>query len=247
MYRIIGDIHGRTAWKGLVDPYHVNVFVGDYFDPYADISFEDLKENFLKIIQFKDAFPDKVVLLLGNHDLHYWWHTGKSDTSRFMYEHSQEIHDLFMEHKDKFQIAYSIENKVIVTHAGVSKPWYNTRIGIDPILQPDELASNINDMFKHDRQNCFSFSSNCNFGDYYGNSPQQSCVWIRPESLYYNNLYEDSDVIQVVGHTQMKEVGCDSEKKLYFIDCLGTNPQCLVVNKDEDGNFQLYDESAGNH
>ena len=32
-YNIIGDIHGRTCWKELVQDDFVNIFVGDYLDP----------------------------------------------------------------------------------------------------------------------------------------------------------------------------------------------------------------------
>lgn len=40
-YNIIGDIHGRTCWKDLVREDCVNIFVGDYFDPYDGIQFEE--------------------------------------------------------------------------------------------------------------------------------------------------------------------------------------------------------------
>ena len=49
-YNIIGDIHGRDAWKRLVDEDCINIFVGDYFDPYDKIHFMDLQYNFMEII-----------------------------------------------------------------------------------------------------------------------------------------------------------------------------------------------------
>ena len=42
-FNVIGDIHGRTKWKELVKDDAVNIFVGDYFDPYDDYTFEELK------------------------------------------------------------------------------------------------------------------------------------------------------------------------------------------------------------
>jgi glutamate racemase len=35
----IGDVHGLTYWKGIVDsnPNCLYVFLGDYLDPYEDI------------------------------------------------------------------------------------------------------------------------------------------------------------------------------------------------------------------
>ena len=67
-YNIIGDIHGRDAWKRLVDESCINIFVGDYFDPYDRIHFMDLQYNFMEIIEYKKKHPENVVLLYGNHD-----------------------------------------------------------------------------------------------------------------------------------------------------------------------------------
>ena len=54
-YNIIGDTHGRTAWKDLVISDGINIFVGDYFSPYVSMSFEDQLNNFLSIIDYKIA------------------------------------------------------------------------------------------------------------------------------------------------------------------------------------------------
>ena len=69
----IGDIHGRTSWKEMIknDKVEKWIFLGDYCDSF-DISDEKIKENLIDIINFKKAFPDKVVLLLGNHDVMYY-------------------------------------------------------------------------------------------------------------------------------------------------------------------------------
>ena len=70
-YNIIGDIHGRKEWNNLVSPEDMNIFLGDYFDPYDNIDFDDLKNNFLDIMGFKINYPNNVILLYGNHDYHY--------------------------------------------------------------------------------------------------------------------------------------------------------------------------------
>ena len=56
-YNIIGDIHGRTSWKDLVDETCINIFVGDYFDPYQPMTIFDLKRNFLAIVEYKKGAP----------------------------------------------------------------------------------------------------------------------------------------------------------------------------------------------
>ncbi len=70
-YNIIGDIHGRDTWKRLVDDNCVNVFVGDYFDPYLDFTIEELERNFMEIVEYKRKHRKNTVLLYGNHDMDY--------------------------------------------------------------------------------------------------------------------------------------------------------------------------------
>lgn len=126
-YNIIGDIHGRTWWKDLVKEGCVNIFVGDYFSPYEDISFDDCKNNFLDIVDYKVKYPE-TILLIGNHDADHWrWMDGdplESTCSRHDFKHEKEIYKLFEDNKSLFQAAYSTEN-ILVTHAGVSVHWFN--------------------------------------------------------------------------------------------------------------------------
>lgn len=58
-HNIIGDIHGRDCWKRFVDDNLINVFIGDFLDPYTySISFDDCKHNFWEIIDYKEQHPD---------------------------------------------------------------------------------------------------------------------------------------------------------------------------------------------
>ena len=52
---IIGDIHGRSVWKQIVEKEqdaHKIVFLGDYFDSF-DIKGVEQLHNFNEIIKFK--------------------------------------------------------------------------------------------------------------------------------------------------------------------------------------------------
>jgi metallophosphoesterase superfamily enzyme len=71
---ILGDIHGSTFWKTAVaeNPDCRYIFLGDYLDPYQPVSQQKLLQNLQEIIRFKKDKPDNVILLLGNHDLHYF-------------------------------------------------------------------------------------------------------------------------------------------------------------------------------
>lgn len=138
---IIPDVHGRSFWrwaKELVDDYEKIIFLGDYLDPYEfeEIMIENAIEEFLDIIEFKMMYPDKVVLLLGNHDLHYWW-DADMDCSRRDLQHLGIVHRLMMMHRDCFQLAYSLETPqkhYLFTHAGVLNGWIKENIEMLPLM-----------------------------------------------------------------------------------------------------------------
>lgn len=123
LYNIIGDIHGRRSWKELVKDDCVNIFVGDYFSPYVFMRDCDKIENMLEIIEYKKAHPE-TILLIGNHDDQHWKNIDRM-VSRFEDYIQEDIAKIFDDNVDMFQLAYSIENKALVTHAGVSLQWFN--------------------------------------------------------------------------------------------------------------------------
>lgn len=121
-YNIIGDIHGRTNWKGLVGEDFINIFIGDYFDPYTWTPFFKLQQNFQEIIDFKKQLPDKVILLYGNHDYEYLQGISE-ESSRYDFLNANKITKLLAENESLFQgVAYAIGERYIVTHAGITKP-----------------------------------------------------------------------------------------------------------------------------
>ena len=74
---IIPDIHGRLFWISSTRKYPdlPVIFLGDYLDPYThyeDILPSEALANFKEILDFKKANMERVTLLLGNHDIHYF-------------------------------------------------------------------------------------------------------------------------------------------------------------------------------
>jgi hypothetical protein len=98
------------------------VFLGDYLDPHDDTADDLLIDNLKDIIQFKREHSDDVVLLLGNHDIHYFVREANRCTRYDMFI-AGKIRQLFVENRPLFQYACQDE-KIIYTHAGISHKWF---------------------------------------------------------------------------------------------------------------------------
>lgn len=125
---IVPDVHGRKFWhkaKEMINSVDKVVFLGDYLDPYPweCISRLDTIKEFEEIIKFKDDNPDKVVLLLGNHDCAYCFNFGSA--SRYDYENEFEIKNLFSTNIGLFRL-YFREGNYLFTHAGITRDWLRT-------------------------------------------------------------------------------------------------------------------------
>ena len=71
---IVGDVHGRKFWhkaEEIIDKVDKVVFLGDYLDPYPHegILVNEAIQEFKQILEFKEKYNDKVVLLTGNHKI----------------------------------------------------------------------------------------------------------------------------------------------------------------------------------
>ena len=224
---VISDVHGRDDWKKQVeneaDKY---VFLGDFFDSY-DIPFTDQIQNFHEILEFKEQNPDKVILLVGNHDLHYIDFIHR--TSGFQYGNNLSIRNvLFPLYENKILKACHLENGHLFSHAGISRQWCDD-FGIDV---DDNIADNINELFY---KNTFAFAfrklkviklSQEGY-DVYGDNIWQTPMWIRPFSLIINGV---QGFTQVVGHTPQKEVSFNKNSNIYFCDCQDQSDDFLILN-----------------
>lgn len=234
-YRIIGDIHGRTNWRELIDftnPDVIYIFLGDYTDPYyanePDVTPEQMLEVIDELITLKKMHPDNVILLWGNHDMQYI--IGMGDTNRFSMKLYPTLHTKFIENEEWFHgIAYNIGEKYLISHAGVTKNWYCDLRGQkytkgETTLK--EVAQHINDIWEGNKD-VFTFQNCCTkFSDYYGTSATHSPLWIRPSSLWEYNLFGfNSGIIQVVGHTISQPLKNIATAQLSWgkIGTLGTN------------------------
>lgn len=122
-----GDLHGKDSWKKInPDEYDKIVFLADYVDDFLPTTNEQIYSNLMDIIEFKKKNMDKVILLIGNHDLPYLYLNDPAvpQCTGYRPDMAYNLHFLFNENKELFQAAYQIGNHLF-THAGVSEAWYN--------------------------------------------------------------------------------------------------------------------------
>jgi len=222
----IPDLHGKSIWKD-VDPHEYDqiIFLGDYLDDW-DVSDESMLENLKEVINFKELHKDKVILLLGNHDVGYLYPmftklfraTRCSGFRNSMYE---DVHKLLNDNRSLFQPTHQLKNH-IWSHAGISEPWYENRllpvlIGLGLDHEDNiNLSTKINICFKTDVEELFDVGYMRG-----GNYPNGGIFWEDATDLVsspYPNIH------QIVGHTKGNFIGNvyndDLNSHLTFTDCL---------------------------
>ena len=184
------DIHGRVFWKYSTehkDEFDKIIFLGDYLDAYSPDLLLKEEDNFKEIIQFKKDNPDKVILLLGNHDCHYI-NSKILHSSRYNPFKASIYHKLFNDNLDLFQLIY-IYDKYLFSHAGVYEEW----------LKMCDL--NLDDLINYDLDKLASY---LNILDYYrgGYGNVGSCIWADIRDSETEKLLKG--YYHIFGHTQLK-------------------------------------------
>ena len=221
---VIPDVHGRTFWKAPVNKYMDSVdrivFLGDYLDPYRDEDElhtpEEIYDNLMEIIQTKQDFSEKVILLKGNHDEHYSSTTfyDLACGTRCDIYNWKKYHDVFDKHKDCFQLAHLEEvNGIpyVFTHAGLTAFWIdmvNTRLwwldDHDISVDDQEFINRIN-LLDTDQQGQEMLSV-IGKHRYWLGEKTGSLLWadIREHSIPHAPAkYALNRVVQVFGHTRI--------------------------------------------
>lgn len=192
---VLGDIHGRPYWRNIVDKENpdLTIFLGDYVTTHEHYTPEQQLNELEAILDYKEANPGKVIMLRGNHDLdglNYHWarcYPSASDVQGVMAKDTP-LGQRFLNNTQWLYGTTIAGKRTLFVHAGVSQPW------IDEILKIKKFdVATINAMEPSEN---FGFTGD-RF-DNYGTDPQQSCVWIRPQTLM---KYHIPGWDQVVGHT----------------------------------------------
>lgn len=225
---VIGDIHGRTIWKDIVNLENPDkvIFLGDYVTTHEDISPEQQLSNLEDILQYKEDRGEAIILLRGNHCLDclgYSW--AECYPTEPKVKEVMSVDPLKSRFLNLTQWVYIDEElKTIFSHAGVSQVWMD-----------DNNIKDIHDINDLEPSEIFGFTPDSPW-DMYGDSKTQPPTWIRPQALYKCNV-EGWD--QVVGHTPAKLIVdiCKTtkyNKHILLCDTMGIK-QYLVI---DDGKFQ---------
>jgi hypothetical protein len=186
-------------------------------DEGIEYEWQDTLSNFNEIVELKRQNPDKVVLLLGNHDMHYrnsqFCKYAKS--TRYDGIHSHKLNELFNGDNYKlFQLCYCVENngrRIIFTHAGITKFWaemcgvtYDDNIQ-DAINNLEESAEGIGKLAVIGRERTW-------LGEKTG-----SPIWCDLREFVSDETI-DANAFQIFGHSRLKTGVCASTKEFACID-----------------------------
>ena len=217
---IIPDVHGRDFWRWTVTHRKEEdtiIFLGDYLDPYENewIYWSDAYKGLLDIIELKRTHPEKVMLLLGNHDLHYLFPEIRG--SRYNEYQAEKIRKTFLDNMDCFQMAAECEigeQRYLFTHAGVNKAWvekYADLFGPVDTMTADTFNSL---MFKDEFVKALGDVSQLRWGS----DRAGSMVWADVEEFEWREA-RLTNVIQVFGHTLQDNGPRVIGDAVYCLDC----------------------------
>ncbi|WP_297337133.1 metallophosphoesterase [Algoriphagus sp.] len=222
---VIGDVHGRSVWEEIPEllTFDRVVFLGDYFDAKEDISEEKQIANFLKILNLKNSNPEKVTLLTGNHDLHYFpfsENVFSGFSQGLYYSISEMMHEAY---QNGVLEAVCLINHFLITHAGVTKTWFTEKIGNPEKLPLEEINESIAKLWSISPK-AFGFDNRAGaWPD--GDNIFQSPFLVRPGSLNRDRI---PHCIHVIGHTQVQKITMMGNN-LILCDALGYSREALII------------------
>ena len=238
---IVPDVHGRNFWKQAIDSdVDKIIFLGDYLDHYRGESTYDYDiENFKEIVQFKKDNPDKVTLLLGNHDWPYYneeIYRSEDYWCRHDDANHDIIHKIFEDNKDLFELYYEIPNfckgikqeKLLFTHAGFTNHYFKAA---SEWFDTTDIHKILEELFKPENH-----PSLIGYVSYYrgGFGPSGSIIWadVREHGETKNKYLQP--YYQIFGHTYCKKEIITED--FAMLDC---GKKCFELNSEELKAYEL--------
>lgn len=208
----IGDVHGLEKWRSIVDEHEdcTIVFLGDYLDPYEYITRRQQLDNLRDIIELKKRRMDDVVLLLGNHDLHYFCDRALPG-SRYDFQIERFAEAMFNANIELFQYAYQQGNRIF-THAGIQHSWF-----------VDDFKGDLTQPIAHQLYNPESVQFNAMLRLGHARGGRIGKIG----GIFWADISELTDPLhgytQIVGHNRVDDITerCGyNDNKIIFCDCL---------------------------
>lgn len=250
---VVPDIHGETFWKEPVQKYIDQVdrivFLGDYLDPYIDdgsvYDQEEVYHNMMEIVDLKRKNKDKVILLIGNHDFHYFSKRTLrlAQASRCDLQNWHRNNQIYNENEDLFKIAHVEEAKGITylfSHAGLTTYWINKMNSLlwklndrDINVADKHVISMINQLLP-DFERQYMLSVVGRYRSFLGEKTG-SVLWADIEEHAIPNapkVYGLNKVFQVFGHTRLDRYQDDMIifDNIAMID----SQQCFMIDESID-------------
>ncbi|HPT21127.1 MAG TPA: metallophosphoesterase [Bacteroidales bacterium] len=215
----IGDTHGVAVADvvvKIIDRYDKLIFAGDYVDSFI-VDNITMKKNLLGIIELKKRYPEKVILLWGNHDIHYLL-GNKHYCSGYRPEMHYDFYDIFHSNEHLFQLSFQI-NDYIWTHAGVNAKWFDQRFG--PFAEEHNYIHSVSELLNlafTERYEAIFDVGYRRGGNYEVGGP----LWCDTTEL---RKYPFKEFNQIAGHNPVKEIEIleTENKEIVLIDVLESN------------------------
>jgi hypothetical protein len=229
----IGDLHGKDCWKEInLTHYDRVIFIGDYVDS-PTIEDKTIVANLKEIIELKVKLSEKVVLLLGNHDIQYMDYPNYQ-CSGFNWRIKDELATVFQSNRHLFQVAYQSSNWLF-THAGVTNTFFHATFKKLPNdLGEHTVASVLNDLQASPNQSKLHIAGQGRGGFF----PYSGVTWADMKESAIDYL---PGLHQVVGHTRVMDIISFSkansrgiESSITYIDVLDSLTKFFEVEIHSD-------------
>lgn len=205
----VGDIHTKfwiiEAVKKLVNKYDQIIFVGDYADDWNSGPLSTL-ETWKMLKKFQENNPDKVKLVIGNHDYIY---VNNTPTMATGYNTVTQVLINSPEHKDikewlqKLPLIEYIDG-VMYSHAGVLEAWSERYNGLETI---DTIWNDLSPIWVRPDQG-FTFKGS----QVFGHTPSKTC-WEVQHNVWCIDTFStepngspigDGSVLEITDGTKFK-------------------------------------------
>jgi len=212
----VGDTHGTAVADvvlKIIDNHDKFIFAGDYVDSF-DVDNISMKKNLLDLIGLKITHPDKIVLLWGNHDIHYLLGSDYY-SSGYRPEMKKDFHEIFLSNSNLFHLSYQV-NDCLWTHAGINSRWFEDRFR--PFAEEHRGASSFAELLNYAFEKRYPALFDVGYtrgGRYETGGP----LWCDKSELTANPI---QGLHQIVGHNRVKQIQRINkyDKEIALIDIL---------------------------